>query len=45
MIFTSENNWYSWSYGNGLKFGRQQSNDKLQTHYEKFNGYVSWAFT
>lgn len=41
MIFTSENNWYSWSYGNGPKFGRQQSNDKLQTHYEKFNGYVS----
>jgi hypothetical protein len=41
MIFTSENNWYSWSYGTGPKFSRQQNNDKLQTHYEKFTGYVS----
>lgn len=41
MIFTSENNWYSWSYGDGPKFGRQQGSGKLHTHYGKFNGYVS----
>lgn len=32
-MLTSENNWYSWSYGTGLKFGRQVSNLKLNTHF------------
>lgn len=41
MIFTSENNWYSWSYGDNPKFSRQQGSDILHTHYAKFNGYVS----
>jgi hypothetical protein len=41
MIYTSENNWYSWSYGTGNKFGRQLNNEKLYTHFEKFSGIVS----
>lgn len=41
MIYTSENNWYSWSYGTGPAFGRQQGTDKLYTTFAKFNGVVS----
>lgn len=29
MIFTSENNWYNWSYGSDAKFGRQ-THDHLE---------------
>jgi hypothetical protein len=41
MIYTSENNWYSWSYGDRQKFSRQLGNEKLHTYYEKFTGTVS----
>lgn len=41
MIYTSENNWYSWSYGSGPKFSRQQSTDKLHTHFDPYYGTVS----
>lgn len=41
MIYTSENNWYSWSYGSGPKFGRQHGNEKLQTHFESTNATLS----
>lgn len=40
MIYTSENNWYSWSYNQSLLFGRQLHNDKLNTHFSKYNGLV-----
>jgi hypothetical protein len=41
MIYTSENNWYSWNYGDGPKFGRQLKDEKLHTSYSKFKGSVS----
>lgn len=41
MIYTSENNWYSWNYGDGPKFGRQLENETLHTSYSKFEGVVS----
>lgn len=41
MIYTSENNWYSWNYGDGPKFGRQLKNETLHTSYSKFEGVVS----
>lgn len=41
MIYTSENNWYSWNYGDGPKFGRQLKNETLHTSYSKFKGVVS----
>jgi hypothetical protein len=35
MIWTSENNWYKWSYGNGPNFGRQSNElDKFNTSYK-----------
>ena len=37
MIYTSENNWYSWGYGSDLKFKRQYGSDKLYTCYSKFS--------
>ena len=39
-MYTSENNWYSWSYDDRL-FGRQTSNDKFNTNYGQYNGRVS----
>ena len=40
MIYTSENNWYSWSYGNGPMFGRQTGDYKLKTHFGTYKGIV-----
>lgn len=40
MIFTSENNWYSWSYGNLGPFSRQNNNLKFNTHFSKFSGEI-----
>jgi len=39
-MYTSENNWYSWSYDDRL-FGRQTSNDKFNTNFGQYNGRVS----
>jgi len=39
-MYTSENNWYSWSY-DGRLFGRQTSNDKFNTNFGQYNGRVS----
>ena len=33
MIYTSENNWYSWQYGDGEKFGRQVDNQQFKTNF------------
>lgn len=41
MIYTSENNWYSWSYDQHLPFGRQLHNGKLDTHFGKYTGPVN----
>jgi hypothetical protein len=38
-MYTSENNWYSWSYGDS-QFGRQTNNDKFNTHFARYNGSV-----
>jgi hypothetical protein len=38
MIYHNENNWYSWSYGSGPLYGKQLSNDVLQTHFKPLNG-------
>jgi len=38
-MYTSENNWYSWSYNNKL-FSRQTSNNKFNTHFNSYNGNV-----
>ena len=40
MIYTSENNWYSWQYGEQELFGRQNDNSKFKTNYSKFTGEV-----
>ena len=40
MIYTSENNWYSWQYDNQKLFGRQSNNAKFKTTYGKFTGEV-----
>jgi len=37
MIYTSENNWYSWQYGDQKKFGRQTGGLELKTFYGKCN--------
>jgi hypothetical protein len=34
MIFTSENNWYSWSYDENM-FGRQEGGQQFKTHFTK----------
>lgn len=39
-MYTSENNWYSWSYNDRL-FGRQTNNDKFNTHFAPYKGSVS----
>lgn len=39
-MYTSENNWYSWSY-NDRVFGRQTSNDAFNTHFARYDGNVS----
>lgn len=33
MIYTSEDNWYKWKYGDGPIFGRQTANDEFRTFY------------
>ena len=40
MIYTSENNWYSWQYDKQELFGRQSGTAKFKTHYSKFTGIV-----
>lgn len=42
MIYTSENNWYSWRYGDGELFGRQDLNDlkTMKTVFGKYSGPV-----
>jgi len=37
MIYTSENNWYSWQYGDQKRFGRQTGGLELKTFYGKCN--------
>jgi hypothetical protein len=38
-MYTSENNWYSWSYDN-VVFGRQTAKDPLDTHFGRYNGNI-----
>jgi hypothetical protein len=38
-VYTSENNWYAWSYGDRL-FGRQTGNDLFNTHFTYHNGRI-----
>ena len=38
MIYTSENNWYNWQYGDQKPFGRQTGNLEFKTTYGKFSG-------
>lgn len=38
-MWTSENNWYKWSYGNDLAFGRQPSDKKFITSFSC--GYIN----
>ena len=42
MIYTSENNWYSWSYGDSDHFGRQDLTDiqPFRSHFGKYAGAV-----
>lgn len=41
MIYTSENNWYSWKYGNDMPFGRQLTPEKkFTTHYGQYSGIL-----
>jgi len=39
-MYTSENNWYSWKYGNDPEFGRQNGNLIFNTKFTKFLGPV-----
>jgi hypothetical protein len=39
-MYTSENNWYSWQYGDDPLFGRQTSTKQFKTHFTKFYGSV-----
>lgn len=34
-MYTSENNWYSWQYGDGELFGRQTTGQQFKTHFTK----------
>jgi hypothetical protein len=36
-MYTSENNWYQWQYGNDTIFGRQTDNKKLKTIYNRMD--------
>lgn len=36
-MYTSENNWYSWQYGDGELFGRQTGNEQFKTNFTKMN--------
>jgi hypothetical protein len=40
MIYTSENNWYSWQYGDDELFGRQTGGLTFKTRYSKYYGHV-----
>jgi hypothetical protein len=35
MMYTSENNWYSWQYGDGEKFGRQTDKQQFKTNFRR----------
>lgn len=39
-MFTSENNWYSWSYGDLPNFSRQTDKLEFKTSFSKFDGVV-----
>lgn len=39
-MYTSENNWYSWSYGDLAPFSRQTDAMPFYTHFSKHNGHV-----
>jgi hypothetical protein len=34
-MYTSENNWYSWQYGDGEKFGRQTGDQQFTTNFSR----------
>jgi hypothetical protein len=36
-MFTSENNWYSWQYGDGEVFGRQTGDLQFKTNFGRMN--------
>lgn len=38
-MYTSENNWYSWSYDD-VVFGRRLSSEKFSTKFTRFDGHV-----
>lgn len=40
-MYTSENNWYSWSYGDLEPFSRQPGNLKFQTAFSKYTEKVN----
>jgi hypothetical protein len=40
MIYTSENNWYTWNYKGQELFGRQSSNLKFNINYNKFGNEI-----
>ena len=41
-MYTSENNWYSWQYGDGELFGRQVADPQLfKTHLTLFPGQIN----
>ena len=39
-MFTSENNWYSWKYGDLPAFSRQSSDLKFSTSFGRYDGHV-----
>lgn len=39
-VYTSENNWYSWHYGDLPKFSRQPNNLEFKTVFGKYTGHV-----
>lgn len=36
-MYTSENNWYSWQYGDGEKFGRQSGGQLFKTNFGRMS--------
>lgn len=39
-MYTSENNWYQWQYGDETMFGRQTSNLPFRTYYNKTDNLI-----
>lgn len=44
MIYTSENNWYSWQYGDGPLFGRQENASVFKTNFAPISPLVIGEF-